>query len=112
MAAEPPEPEPPQTTVSGILQRAPDQPTHPTGRWWRYAGRSRRHIYYRAATNLQGTLLFALIAVLGAIALGVATVHVLHLHTVRHDDAVLGTIGLAMLALGTWQGAKLALDGK
>ncbi len=75
----------------------------PPGGWWRRGDRTRRHIYYRPTTNRQGKFLFALIALLGLAALGIAAFNMMRLHTLTHDDSVLGAVGIACILLGIWQ---------
>ena len=75
---------------------------------WRLAARTKRHAYWKPSSNLPGVLLFALIALLGGVALAATGWKAMANGALGHDDSVLGVIGLFCLALGVWQGFSLA----
>lgn len=76
--------------------------------WFRLQGRSRRHTYYRAVSDVPGILLFALITLLGLAALGAAGWHWHASHRFVHADRVMAGIGVFLVVLGAWEGVKLA----
>ena len=81
-----------------------DPPRKP---YWTRGAKTKRHTYYMPANDLPGVLLFGLIAVLGAVALVVAALHILVSAAVtRRDGALLG-IGLGLLVLGAAQAYRL-----
>lgn len=84
-----------------------DRP-RPRKPWFGPPLRGRRNTYYRAISNTPGILLFALIAALGAIALGFAGLHVWQGRPLGHDDMVLGGVGIGFLTLGLVQAIGLA----
>ena len=78
------------------------------GEWWSAPERTAHHAYYRPTTNVQGILLFALIAAPGVLAVAVAVVHARSGHGLQHRDAVLGAIGIGCVLLGVVQALRLA----
>lgn len=82
----------------------PEPPKQP---YWIRGPRTRHHIYYTPSSNLPGVLLFALIALLGALAVAVAVRHLLDTHVLVRKDAVLLSVGLFAFLLGGVQGVRL-----
>jgi hypothetical protein len=78
------------------------------GKWWRRTARTRRHIYYAPTTNLPGKLLFALIFVLGALALAVAARQAISHHGLDSQNMALGGVGLFCVLLAISQIRQLS----
>jgi hypothetical protein len=80
----------------------------PPRKLWQFQERTRFHTYYTPTGNLQGVLLFALIAVLGVVAIAFVAVHFVRLHGLQHQDGVLVVVGFLCAILGTWQAWNLS----
>jgi hypothetical protein len=89
--------------IEGPRHRMQDDPEKREGRWWRRGRQTRLHVYYEPTSNVQGILLFSLLAILGAIAVIIAGIHDLQTHSDQHENRVLGGIGLFCLVLALVQ---------